>query len=573
MTSQVNTNGIDVNYPVPGQNNSSQGFRDNFAQIRTQLNTGANEITDLQSKVVVKSALNNSTLNNDMGNTLISNASTRGFRATTYNLGNALAGTVTVDVNRADVQFGALQGNVVLSFGNWAPTNTQSNVILRLTFANNSPAYVSLPSSCVSSNNNFGVTLLENYANVNGTATLSAPANANIIELRFSSIDCGNTVTVEPINRPYQTTQIITRDPAPTGLPGDVNGDVAVGASIGQVTANTTLHGPTVITANTFTSTGSSISGTTLTIGTLTGGTISPGMLLTSGVAANTYIVSNQTGTGSGSTWTVSPSQTVSSTSIAGSTGIITDANNVAVLTVGVQTSGVVQPGMILNGTNVTANTFIVKNISGSGNGSTWQVSTAQFGANTTIGGNIGLLTVDDTTGFYRDMPITFTGTTFGNINTGTTYYVKEIASATGVTLSTTPGGAMLTLSNASGTMSGNPTTYMYLSTATYNSTSFAKTVTNTYVTTNSIKLSGTSNLAVNAPIIFTGTTFGGLTANTVYYVKSIDSGNSNITVSQSRYNGIAGSTVLLTTVNGNATATCYTGGNDIWQRISFSAW
>jgi len=575
MTSQINTNGIDVNYPVPGQNNSSQGFRDNFAQIRTQLNTGANEITDLQSKVVVKAALNNSTLNNDMGNTLISNASTRGFRATTYNLGNALAGSVVVDVNRADVQFGALQGNVSLQFGNWAPTNTQSNVVLRLTFANNSPAYISLPNNCVSSNNNFGVTLLENYANVSGTATLSAPANANIIELRFSTIDCGTTVTVEPINRPYQTTQVVTRDPAPTGLPGDVNGDVAVGASIGQVTANTTLNGPTVITANTFTSTGSSISGNTLTIGTVTAGTISAGMLLTSGVAANTYIVSNQTGTGSGSIWTVSPSQTVSSTAIDGSTGIITDANNVAVLTVGVQTSGVVQPGMILNGTNVTANTFIVKNISGSGNGSTWQVSTAQFGANTTIGGNIGLLTVSNTTGFYRDMPITFTGTTFGNINVGTTYYVKEIASATGITLSTTPGGAMLTLSNASGTMSGNPVTYMYLATNDYNSDSFSKTVTNTYVTTNDIKLSGTANLSVNAPIVFTGSVFGGLAANTVYYVKSIDSGNSNITVSQSRYNGIAGSPVLLTTASNTATATatCYTGGNDIWQRISFSAW
>jgi hypothetical protein len=571
--SQINTNGIDVNYPVPGQNNSSQGFRDNFAQIRTQLNTGANEITDLQSKVVVKAALNNSTLNNDMGNTLISNASTRGFRATTYNLGNALAGSVVVDVNRADVQFGALQGNIVLSFGNWAPTNTQSNVVLRLTFANNSPAYISLPSSCVSSNNNFGVTLLENYANINGTATLSAPATANIIELRFSTIDCGNTVTVEPINRPYQTTQVVTRDPTPTGLPGDVNGDITVGTSIGQVTANTTLHGPTVITANTFTSTGSSISGTTLTIGTLTGGTIRIGMLLTTGAAANTYIVSNQTGSGSGSTWTVSVSQTVASTGINGSTGIITDANNISILTVGVQTSGVVQAGMILNGTNVTANTFIVKNLAGSGNGSTWQVSTAQFGANTTIGGNIGLLTVNDTTGFYRDMPITFTGTTFGNINTSTTYYVKEIASSTGVTLSTTPGGAMLTLSNASGTMSGNPVTYMYLATADYNSDSFAKTMTNTYVTTNSIKLSGTANLAVNAPIIFTGNVFGGLSANVVYYVQTIDSGNSNITVSQSRYNGIAGSTVLLTTANGSATATCYTGGNDIWQRISFNAW
>lgn len=225
--SQINTNGINVNYPVPGKNNSTQGFRDNFAQIRSQLSTAANEITDLQSKVVVKAALDNTTLNNDMGNTLISNASTRGFRATTYNLGNALVGTVLVDVNRADVQYGAVTGNVTLQFANWSPTNTESNVVLRLTMAN-ADAVISLPSSCVDSNNNFGVTLLENYANVGNVATLTAPANAEILEYTFSTMDCGNTVTVIPENRPYQTTQIISRTPSPTGLPGDVKGTVAV---------------------------------------------------------------------------------------------------------------------------------------------------------------------------------------------------------------------------------------------------------------------------------------------------------------------------------------------------------
>lgn len=235
MTSQINTNGINVNYPVPGTNNSSQGFRDNFAQIRQQFNTGASEISDLQSKVVLKAALNNTVLNNDMANVLISNAATSGFRATTYNLGNALAGTVLVDVNRADVQFGSLTGNVVLQFGNWAPTNTQSNVVLRLTYANTNPAYVSLPNNCISANNNFGVTLLENYADVNGTATLSAPANTNIVELHFSTIDCGNTITVTPVNRPFQSTEIQTRIIPPTGLPGDVNGTVAVGPSISQL--------------------------------------------------------------------------------------------------------------------------------------------------------------------------------------------------------------------------------------------------------------------------------------------------------------------------------------------------
>lgn len=565
MTSQINTNGINVNYPVPGENNSSQGFRDNFAQIRNNLNTGAGEITDLQNKVVLKAALDNSVLNNDMANTLISNASTSGFRATTYNLGNALSGTVLIDVNRADVQYGAVTGDVQFQFGGWAPTNTESNVVLRLNIAN-SIANIQLPSQCVSSNNNFGVVLLENYANVSNTATLTAPANTSILEYTFSTVDCGNTITVSPTNRPFQTTQIITHDPVPTGVQGDTNGAVAVSTAIGQVEATETANTPTVITANAFTSTSSTISGTTLTIGTLASGTIATGMLLTgTGITANTYIVTNISGSGSGSTWTVNQSQTVSSTAIDGKTGIIGTT-----LTVGVQTSGTVQEGMILSGSGVTANTWIVENLSGSGSGSTWRVSATQYAAPTTINGNIDVVTVSDTTGFYRDMPITFTGTTFGGITAGTTYYVKEVADANSITLSSTPGGAMLTLTDASGTMYGNPASYVYVCTDSFDSTTYSKEVTNTYETTNIITLNNTTSLVVDAPIVFTGNVFGGLVADQVYYIKSISS--PNITVSQTRVTGVAGSQVLLSTDTGNCVATVYV-GSDIWKRIQLTSW
>jgi hypothetical protein len=52
--SAINTNGLDVNYPIPGQNNSSQGFRNNFASIKTNLDTAGSEISELQNKVVFK---------------------------------------------------------------------------------------------------------------------------------------------------------------------------------------------------------------------------------------------------------------------------------------------------------------------------------------------------------------------------------------------------------------------------------------------------------------------------------------------------------------------------------------
>jgi hypothetical protein len=228
--STINTNGINVNYPVPGENNSSQGFRDNFASIKTNLNLAASEITDLQTKVVVKSALANSTVNNDMGNTLISNAATRGFRATTYNLGNALSGTVVIDVQSGDVQYGTIVGNVTLQFGGWAPTGTQSNVQLQLVVAN-ANAVISFPTEVVNSNNNFGVTTLENYAVAANVATVTTPYDVSQLDYRLSSTDCGNTITIEPYNRARKISQITIRTPANIGNPGDRAGTTCVDSS------------------------------------------------------------------------------------------------------------------------------------------------------------------------------------------------------------------------------------------------------------------------------------------------------------------------------------------------------
>ena len=99
----------------------------------------------------------------------------------------------------------------------------------------------------------------------------------------------------------------------------------------GNLTLNTnfgTNAGSITLANGAFTSTGSSISGTTLTIGTLVSGTIGVGQSIHGGtVLTNTVITANISGTGSGSTWTVSKSQTVASSSLTGA-GNITLAPN-----------------------------------------------------------------------------------------------------------------------------------------------------------------------------------------------------------------------------------------------------
>lgn len=235
--SDINTNGINVSYPVPGVNNNSQGFRDNFASIKNNLDTAQLEVSDLQNKVVVKSALNGVSIDNNMANTLISNALVKGFRSTTFPLGNDLSGTKTVDITKGDVHYGSVAGNsnVTLQFGGWAPTGTQSNVQIKLTFAD-SNSYVILPDTFVNvidgsliSGMAFNTPLLENYRSsaVSGTQytnIIAAPFGVTDIHFNVTTTDCGTIMEIVPINRPLKTTQVSTRTPDPLGDVGDKAG-------------------------------------------------------------------------------------------------------------------------------------------------------------------------------------------------------------------------------------------------------------------------------------------------------------------------------------------------------------
>jgi len=289
MTSAINTNGINVNYPVPGVNNNSQGFRDNFATIRTNLNTASTEITDLQNNVVVKSALANTSVNNDMANTLISNALTRSFRASTYNLGNNISNTITINASLGDVQYGTISGNTTIQFAGWAPAGTQSNLQLELNISN-ANAVISFPPQ-VSLTGSYGAETLENFANVGNVATVSIPYGVTQLEYRLSTIDCGNNITIEPFNRPRIDTQIQQRTPAPTGFPGDVAGTVSVDANYAYV-----CTGPYNSIANTLTITATISSSDKVTIDNTAKVTANDPIILASnigGLVANTiyYVV------------------------------------------------------------------------------------------------------------------------------------------------------------------------------------------------------------------------------------------------------------------------------------------
>jgi hypothetical protein len=228
MTSAINTNSINVNYPIAGVNNSSQPFRDNFAAISNNFTTAASEISDIQSKAILKAALVGTTLNNDMANAQISNALTLGFRASTFDLGSNLANTVTIDLTNGDVQYGTITGNTQLQFAKWAPTGTQSNVQVTFNVAN-TQAVLSLPTSVVN-----GQATIDNYLGNGAGGNIAMPVDATQVQYIFSTVDCGTTITISPVNLPRQARQIFKRIiTAQVGTFGDRAGDVAIGAGYG----------------------------------------------------------------------------------------------------------------------------------------------------------------------------------------------------------------------------------------------------------------------------------------------------------------------------------------------------
>lgn len=127
---------------------------------------------------------------------------------------------------------------------------------------------------------------------------------------------------------------------------------------------------PAPITSGTAVFTGS-ISGTTLGVSSVTSGIISIGQVLTgTGITAGTVITA-----GSGSSWTVSPSQTASTTTITGVAGnaSFTGAITGNVLTVSGTVVGTIKVGQVISGTGVSPGTMIL-----SGSGLTWYLSISQ---------------------------------------------------------------------------------------------------------------------------------------------------------------------------------------------------
>ena len=112
MTSQIVASSIDENFPIAGQDNDSQGFRDNFSIIKDGLATASSEITVLQSNTAKLNSPNN------FNGTLIENVLTNQLYSKVF--ATTTEGTTVIDYRAGEYQVVTVAGNHSLRFQQFA---------------------------------------------------------------------------------------------------------------------------------------------------------------------------------------------------------------------------------------------------------------------------------------------------------------------------------------------------------------------------------------------------------------------------------------------------------------------
>jgi len=194
MTSAINPNNIDGAYPVAGQDNNSQGFRDNFTNTATNFQYAADEISDLQAKAVLKSALVGTTLDNNMGGSVLSNAQLQDMSETVVSLGT-VAGSTTINYALGSVQTLTTNGAVTLAFSNFPPAATAGTVRVVVTVAN--VIHTLIFPSAVTVN-------ARGIQGLNTSTGVISFAATGVYSFEFTTTNGGTTISVVEVNKQLQ---------------------------------------------------------------------------------------------------------------------------------------------------------------------------------------------------------------------------------------------------------------------------------------------------------------------------------------------------------------------------------
>ena len=186
MASNIVPGNIDGTYPVAGQDNSSQGFRDNFSAIKNNFTEAKTEIESLQTN---KASLNSSS---DFNNNEVLQAKFKDTSEVVYAHGTT-GGAITLNHNNGHYQTITTNASVTLTFTNFPASGSLGRIVLDITCAAVAHT-LTIPSAVI---------VADNVTGGDGSSdTITFPDNKRFL-YEFLTPDGGTTILMHQIGKVY----------------------------------------------------------------------------------------------------------------------------------------------------------------------------------------------------------------------------------------------------------------------------------------------------------------------------------------------------------------------------------
>lgn len=212
--SSINPNNINGSYPIAGQDNDSQGFRDNFTNIKNNLTFAKSEITDLQTKSLLIEPLADGSFSNEMNYAQLKSAQLIRTVETIKDLGTQTSTIVSfADGHYQKVTTGG--AFTISAFSDWPTSGLYAKLRVEIVITTPSTDTVTLPSAV-----SIGLTSIQGAVG----QTITFPAAGSYI-FEFTTYNAGTTITIDDLTRTHD----------------NITGDFTI-------SSNVTLGGATIIT-------------------------------------------------------------------------------------------------------------------------------------------------------------------------------------------------------------------------------------------------------------------------------------------------------------------------------------
>lgn len=194
--SNINPQNIDGTYPIAGQDNNSQGFRDNFTNTVNNFTFAAAELTDLQTYAVLKGPLGSvgqtGTPTNVMDYTYITEPQLLKAVETTKFIGNTSSGgSFEVDWSQGHFQTVGVTSTATMSFASTWPTS-DLYTRLRLQITSYGTTAITLPGE-----------VSQNVNSIQGVSANVLTVGSGVYQFEFTTSNQGATVAIRDLWRNY----------------------------------------------------------------------------------------------------------------------------------------------------------------------------------------------------------------------------------------------------------------------------------------------------------------------------------------------------------------------------------